>query len=585
MHSISLFIKRQLTQHSVFIIALILLSLLLARNPFSQRTIIANLEPYPDSFHYIDPAMTFLTGKGFFIEREGRLTEPSVPPLYSFVLSLIYIVIHDVRAFYFVNVFLSFLSLFLFYLVTIKLFPHRSIQLIVLILYATNYPIHWFPTLAMAENLLLPLYIGAIGLLLYKTGWKNSCLAGVISIAFYATKYASLPLSCIFPLLYLSKIAIEHSSDFTTLLKSQHKNKKIFENLIQTQLFVHGVVFFVSLFITSGLYLLYELIVKENNVIGGLVSLTFSVFFPKPVVQTGQASTTHEFFSTTFITTNVTAYLRWLLGFPIQTLWKQFVILPKILAIPAVGGLIGSLFTTRYRFIALSLLLFLASVIVFMMVFYAYDGRYFIIAVPTVILGFGLFLTQVSTFITHTLTHRIVPILAFCFLAIYFFVIGSQLKFWIGLNIKYAETPWYYISIITFDNYLRDHRTEYSKPPVIISALPPYLIDYYAKEKFIILPLNKSQEFRSRLKEAWGDYDFQDLEKLYTKFLLEGHAVYLTQYGLGNEGYLQESYAHVLSSFHSTKVVSGCYHLCDMYELSIQKNPKKSLPTPMEVLR
>src|SRR5206468_2038756 len=99
------------------------------------------------------------------------------------------------------------------------------------------------------------------------------------------------------------------------------------------------------------------------------------------------------------------------------------------------------------------------------------------------------------------------------------------------------------------------------------SALPPYLVDFYAHERLTLLPLDPSQEFRSRRVEAWGNYDYGHLLQVYENLLKMGYPVFLTQYGLGNEKYLHDAFDAVLAHFNSVKVYSGCYELCDIYQL------------------
>ncbi len=547
--------------HWIAIICGALFILFLFRNPFSTRTLIPNLEPFPDSFHYIVPAFSFLHGKGFVFEREGRTFKPSVPPLYSLVLSPLFAIVPDVRMFYFVNVTLAFCSFLLMYSIIRTLFSKKSIQFVVIILYVLSSPLNWFPQLAMAENLLLLLFLEGVLLLASPLKPRRLVIAGFLSVAFYATKYASLPLAVVFPLLYTIKLinSKKLSRFLDASISDASESRKISVR--------HWMYLFGSLFVFGGLYLAYEYFAKGNNVIGGLISLFLSVFFPKPAVagEGGGGS----FFATQFIAQNTKAYVGWLFGNPITVLWRQIVILPKYLAIPSMIGLFASLIHKKTRWTGVFLLVMLLSVIAFMSVFYAYDGRYFIIAIPTLFLGMGYF----CSFLYETFPKKKRYADTFMLLLVAFILVmnAKQAKFTIGLNLKYAETPWYYLSIRTFDTYLHAHSNEFEKEPVVISPLPPYMIDAYADEKMLVLPLDPGQEFRSRLYEAWGDYDFEHLDSEYTRLLSEGHKVFLTKYGLGNEQFLQNRFAHLLEVFDARKVEEGCFTLCDIYELTPKK--------------
>src|SRR3989339_1452467 len=101
------FIQNQGIKHGIFFAFALLLLLLLAKNPFSSRTLIPNFEPFPDTFHYITSARCLLKGEGFRICRNGEGVRPAVPPLYSISLLPFLAVFDDARMFYVGNVFFS----------------------------------------------------------------------------------------------------------------------------------------------------------------------------------------------------------------------------------------------------------------------------------------------------------------------------------------------------------------------------------------------------------------------------------------------------------------------------------------------
>lgn len=545
-------IKKIIRTHYIFLFAALIFGVLLFRNPFSQRTQIANLEPFPDSIHYISPALSILRGEGPYIVRESRRIIAAVPPLYSLTLLPGYLLNQDVRMFYFMNVVLSFVSLFLFYLLIQKIFPSQKLlQLFLVFLYTTNYILYWFPQLAMAENLILPLFLGSIYILIHPATKKGSILLGMLSVAFYATKFASLPMSAAMILLSLGKI----------LFEQPRKNKLVYLRF-----------FLISLILSGISYLIYEHVVRGVNSLSGLPNLFFSVFAPKNIVQTTQGkSTGGGFFSLEYAVVNINAYGRWLLGEKITFLWKQLAILPKVLQVCAMAGIFISL-ATKKRWVAIVLLTTIVTTLFFMMSFYAFDGRYFLVAVPISILGFGLFVSWIST----NFGEKGKYLAKFLLVAFALFYLATQvmrLKFDVMLNLKYSETPWYYISVRNIDTYLQGRRTEFTMRPVVISALPPYLVDFYTKEDHLLLPLHKEQEFRSYRTQAWGEHDYENLHGVYTTYLEKGHTVLLTGYGLGNEKYLHDAFDSVLATFNSTKVFSGCHDLCNIYELSLKKKP------------
>lgn len=541
-------IGKSMRKHYIFFIPALVFGLLLFRNPFSVRTQIANLEPFPDSIHYISPALSILRGKGPYIEREDRKIIPSVPPLYSLSLLPGYVVSQDVRMFYVMNVALSFVSLTFFYLIVRKIFPTQQLlQIFLLLLYATSYILYWFPELAMAENLILPLFLISMYVLIVSSTKKSYIFLGMLAVAFYATKYACLPLSAAMVLLTLVKIEMERA----------RKDSLVYLKYYLTSLVLTGV-----------LYLVYEHLVRGANSLSGLFTLFFSVFTPRKIVQSTQGkSTGGGFFSLEYAGMNVKTYGRWLLGDKIPFLWKQLPILPKAMQVCAMVGILVTL-VTKKSFVSILLLTTIVSTLFFMMSFYAFDGRYFLVAVPISIVGFGLFISWISSHFGIKGKY-VAKFLLVCFALLYFFTQVMRLKFDVMLNLKHAETPWYYLSVKNIDSYLAGRRSEFKARPVVISALPPYLVDFYTKEDLLLLPLHKEQEFRSYRELAWGDHDYENLHEVYAKYLKEGHKVFLTAYGLGNEKYLHDEFDKVLENFNSVKVFSGCFDLCNIYELSL----------------
>src|SRR5258708_5858274 len=132
-------VRAYVQRHWVALFPFCLFALLLFRNPFSDRNLISNLEPYPDSIHYISPALGVLRGQGLYINREGRKLLPGVPPLYSLILVPVFALNQDVRMFYFVNVAFSFVAFVFFYLIIRRLILQKLFIFLLLCLYAVNY--------------------------------------------------------------------------------------------------------------------------------------------------------------------------------------------------------------------------------------------------------------------------------------------------------------------------------------------------------------------------------------------------------------------------------------------------------------
>ena len=142
--------KKLLIRHSIFLGLLILFGLLLFKDPFSERTLIPNFEPYPDALYYVVSARSLSQGQGLTVVRENRTLEASIPPLYSLFLSPVYIFNNDPRAFYFINIILAVASFLIFYQILSRIIDRLLIKSFVLFLYIANYFIYWMPKLAIA---------------------------------------------------------------------------------------------------------------------------------------------------------------------------------------------------------------------------------------------------------------------------------------------------------------------------------------------------------------------------------------------------------------------------------------------------
>ncbi len=550
-----------LKRHWVFWVTLCLFILLLAKNPFSIRTLIPNFEPYPDTIHYINSAQSFIRGHGLQIWREGRILKTTVPPLYSLVLIPIFLINIDARMFYFANVFLAFGSFLFFYFILRKLVTsnHLLITFVSLFLYVTNYFIYWYPSLAMAENLTLFLFMGGIYLLMLPATRKNVILASVISIAFYITKYAGIPLTGFYFLSYCLKIVVESSSHpdrsgGISRIKDSSANAR-------NDKLIHVILLFVVAF---GLFLLYSL--WEWQTKGSTLLITLlNVFLPhKSSTLVGSGS----WFSLQYLPSHLLEYLKAIVGgYSVRFLWDNTPIVPIFVGIPGLLGLIFGIFKKQTRVLSISLLSILLSSILFMSTFYSLDMRYLYHGIPTLLIGFVMFwefLLSSKNVTRYTLHVVLVVLFLFSFATS-----AARLKKQIMLNLKYAETPWYYLSVVKLNEYFAKLPIKKQKT-IVISSLIPYYIDFYSNKTYDLLPLSLEQEFRNNRKEAWGNNDYSDLLALYKSYLDRGYDVYVHNYGLGNEKKLQNDHDAIHTYFKTTLVSAGCFGACNIWRVNLR---------------
>ncbi|PIY69224.1 hypothetical protein COY90_01690 [Candidatus Roizmanbacteria bacterium CG_4_10_14_0_8_um_filter_39_9] len=561
-----------LKRHWIFFLMLVIFLLLLAKNPFSVRTLIPNLEPYPDTIHYINPALSFIQGHGLRIWREGRGLMTTVPPLYTIFLVPLFLIKQDARMFYFTNVILALFSYLFFYLIinrlTYEVRRHNEKTASVLIgttlfIYVTNYFIYWYPTLAMSENLTLFLFMGGVYLLTLPTTRKNIILAGLTAVAFYITKYASIPLTGTYFLSYGVKIIIEKGDKLKNVL----------------------ILILVSAFVFLA-YSLWEWQTKGSTLLMTLIG----VFLPQ---KGSTIFSSGSWFSLNYAAKNLPRYIHALFGgYAAPFLWDQTPIVPKMVGTLGLTGLILGGLSKKTRFLSISLSSILLSSILFMSTFYSFDMRYLNFAIPTLMIGFVMFwmliierldprpspkMTGKNTL--FKLGSIVIPVktgiqsaitLFLCFLFLYYSATNFiRIKSQISINLRYAETPWYYLSIIKMNEYFST-LPETEKKPVVISSVIPYYIDFYSNKTYDLLPLSKHQEFRNHKTEAWGNHDYADLLKIYEEYLSRGYNVYVDNYGLGNEKVLQDDHTLIHRTFKTELVSEGCLGACNIWKLHLK---------------
>lgn len=548
-------IPKKFLNRFLLMVIVVTFSLLLLKNPFSERNLIPNVEPFPDTIHYLSPPLSFVEGKGFVIEREGRTIKPAVPFLYSASLTPGFFLYRDARIFYFTNIILAFLALIFFYKFLNKLIPNTYINLLVIFLYVTNYFIFWYPNLPMAENLVLTLYTIGLYLLVSELTLKRAFLSALVGISFYATKYANLSLTLTFLFLFALKICLNFKKSEIILLKENPKKL-----IIPLMFFVGAIVGFVIFFILDNL-------IRGNNIFLQLLDhLT-----PMVATQMGakDVSISSSWFSLSYFNEHIRTYLYAVTGDPMRFLWDYTPLVPKYIALPALLIIMLGLLKKGNRFISFSLVLLILLPIIAIAPFYTTDARYIYHVIPTILTGFGLFLMFVYSFFSKE-KKKFFYLFLILLLVFYASANFYRLKYQAVLNLKYAETPWHYLSVKTFNEFFENHKNDPVKP-ILITALNPYYIDFFSNQKYSLLPLSKEQEFFRRAESVWGQNDYSDLVGLYQKYLNEGKALYITNAALGNEGYLHNGFNLIKANFTVEEVNKGCHDTCNIYRVTLKK--------------
>lgn len=538
-----------LRAHTFFLVCFFIFCLLLFKDIFSVRTLIPNMEPFPDSIHYVNAVRSLLSGDGLFIVREGRTLATSVPPLYSFFLAPAYILNNDARMFYYINLILALTSFFIFYRLLILLVNNSIIRNFVLFLYVTNYYFYWFPNLAMAENLILFLFLSFLMLLLSKSTLFNIFIAGLLAISFYATKYASITLTvCALTSYFIKLFFLWRNGKFK----------------------INGfLLFFGSTFLAFSAFSLSEYITK--NVIPLSFLITFGSNFSSQSSQgLEQVSEAPRWFSLIYAKTNISHYLNVITGGSERFLWDFSPMVPRFVAIGGLLGLVLGVLTKRYRLISITFLMMLVSSILFMSTFYSVDMRYIYQTIPTLLLGFGIFMQIIIDKIKKPWLTTLFFI-GLIFLAIFYFSTNVlRIKNQIMLNIKHSETPWYYVTVLELNKYFSSDKILMEKKPIVISPMPPYYIDFFSNGNYTLLPLSPQQEFRNSKETVYGPNDYSDLIKLYSTYINNGYRLYINRYGVGNENYLNEDFQTIADNFKLINVTVGCFNACNIYRLELK---------------
>ncbi|MEI8348020.1 MAG: hypothetical protein WCG27_11175 [Pseudomonadota bacterium] len=322
----------------------------------------------------------------------------------------------------------------------------------------------------------------------------------------------------------------------------------------------YGVYFGGSIFVTL-ILMIYAEVLPGINTITGL----FGGMIPQASKKI--ATSGGGWFSLSYMKEYFPSYIRTLFGgYQMHFLWDNTPIWPLFIGIPGVFGLIIGVVRAKTRLFAIALLIAILSSIVFMSSFYSQDMRYLNFAIPTILIGFVMFWHEVlslkmKSFGLNNITRIGFPVILCTIFLFYFGTNAIRLKKQIMLNLKYAETPWYYLSVVKLNEYFKDY-PKTKKIPVVISAMIPYYIDFYSNGEYSLLPLSLSQEFRDHREAAWGKFDYSDLIMLYSKTLYSGHEIYVHNYGIGNEKILQEDFKKIQDAFILTKVAIGCFDAC-----------------------
>lgn len=537
----------------MLLFAILVLSMLLARSPWSNRMLAPNLEPFPDTFHYLRTAQNFVEGRGFQMGREDRFLAPSVPLAYSSVMLPIFLFGDDVRAFYLVNVLLSLSSVVFFWLTLRRLNSKIPLWGGAVLLVLVTHPVwYWLPELAMAENLLM-LFL-ALGLYLFTLPVtpRTLLLLAIFPWVFYATKYAAAPTTAVFFFLFLAKIV--ESPDFHDFTRVRKTSRLA--------------VFFLASAMTFLLFAIFEGFVKQQVPFQGLFFLLAS-WFPSLAPRLPGPEFDTSYFSFANVWQNFSLYSLSFFGRQMKFLWEQHALASLPLGIASVAGYVWSLQQKNLRTLSLGAIALFLLQILFMSTFYVADARYVVHLMFFSVLGLFFFGSWLQQFIQSRKFSPLVLVAA-AVLVVLITLVGnfSALKSQLVVNLKAAETPWYYLAVKNLDTVLAPQLRNNEKI-LVITPMSPYLLDFYLSEPVKMLPLSTVQDYRevSNRYAVWGFSDDRLLPEHYHDALNQGYMVYVSEYGLGNEEVMHEAFDALETEFALEKVAEGCFETCNVYQV------------------
>lgn len=526
--------------------------ILLAQNPFSNKSILSDLYLYPDTINYINAAVNIFKGAGFRISREGRSIATDVPPLYSIVLIPAYFISHDPRMFYFINIFLSLVSAFLFFQVLKLVTGNKVIILFVFFLYVTNFFIDWYPKLAMAENLALPLFLGGLYLLFTKVSRLKLILAGILGVSLLAAKYALAPLSISFYLLYAVKVFFEKSSQRG---KIRTKLLKFFI------LFTTGLTVFALFIYSESLYKNYNLFSKSEYLL-------------KPLVPTADLSKPPTMFSFSNLQDSSIQYLAGLMGGPMEFAGFYRQPVPVFVGMLGIPALLYGLIIKRRRFICFCLISALASSVTLMSTFKIVDGRYIYHTIPVLLLGFAIFLEELKQFLTKNNLKFVYSGLISSLFVYYLLTSTERLGTLVFENWSGDKTPLNYNTVVEFNRFFPKSPEDPAKKPVVVTDLIPYFVDLYGNGNYRILPLATTAFFMNQAAQVWGPQDdYHNLFAVYDSYLKKGFDVYVssTDIHYWNKRYLLLNFNALKEKYRLIRVFVGCSGECILYKLQTKE--------------
>jgi hypothetical protein len=499
----------------IFIITTIFLYLIVTLPAiFDTNHVMKNLEPYPDGILFSLSARNLSLGQGLSLITNWGEVPFWVPPLYSWYLAIFYFISSNVTSFYFANLLLGLGTIFNIYL-SIKKTTKNLIPLIIgLSTYFSHLVIFWLPSLAMTENLSLFLFsLLILGLIEVKNKQK------VLLIVLSSLGLLLVRLS-VFPIILVAFLL--------AIFQLRDKLSKYLKQIIFSSL----IIIFVSFYLSK---------IEISKTI--ISTISNSIFDP-------------IFFSIDFIYDNFINYFNLLFFHKGQFLWMQV----GVTSWPILGLFLYSVYLLdklkKIKKSRLLITLFL-SLFPLQIIFYIVDARYLIYIIILVSIS--------GAWLVNEVKNKKIIIVFFIAIILNIFLQKNLLKQLIADNWLGRSTAWQYEAILHLNKNL-------SEDEMIVTALPPFLIDAYQTKNYQMLPLSKSQEFLQKGQFVWGtNIDYDDLIKNYNNWLEEGKTLYISNAYITHQQLVINDFEKFKNNFELKLISEGCLEACNIYKLKLKE--------------
>jgi hypothetical protein len=502
-------------------------------SPFSDRHVLLNLEPYPDGVFYLNAAQNIARHGKFSVTYQDFNFQPIITPLYAYVLALGFLVTSNPGVFYVINVILGAVSLIALILTLKLISPRPEVVFLGILIYFSHVMLLWLPSLPMAENVVLSLFITCLYSyfrFLKNKQWWELAITIILICGLVFSKYTLVGPAAVLALAVLVKL-IAHKS---------------WQQLGWS----------LALFIlAAGLFMFTQLQSGFNPLF---------LFITIPVERTVPqlAPVKQVFYSSQFMVPNLTQYAKSLVGVFTDVgrfLWLRY----PLTTIGLVGTFLVGLSWLAgkgQRGSLLFLWLFLSQFPI-LLIFYVADQRYLILTAPLLAVGLSYLVSHVKA-----KARGIVTVLITLSVLLQLWTQLPLLRMLIADNWLHRSVAWQYEAVKVFN-------TQLPSESYVITVLPPILVDFYSEHHYSLLPLSQKQEFLDKKQFIWGNQlNYENLLATYQELLAEGKAVYVTNAYLSSQHEFEPEFKAIFEAFETKEVASGCFGTCNLYQLHLKSS-------------